>query len=90
MSGPVTLDDGIFEGLFKVGVGGLLTLGGWLWKNLVNDVRTLEKDQSAFKLEAERTFAKENTMQATLSRLHDRIDDVSADIKTLIKAVAEK
>jgi len=86
----MNVDDNIMEWAFKCIVGGILAVGAWLWKGLVNDVRSLEKDQSAFKLEVEKTFAKEVNVQATMARVHDRLDDISDDIKSLIRAVAEK
>lgn len=43
-----------------------------------------------FRLEAEKRFAKEETLQASLSRIHDRIDDMGKDIKTLIGRDANK
>lgn len=42
---------------------------------------------SAFKLEATEKFAKEVNVHASLSRLHDRMDEVSNDIKTILTRI---
>jgi len=86
----MNVDDGLFDWFFKIMVTGMIGVGAWLWKNLVHDVRDLEKDQMQFRLESEKTYAKDTSVQNSLSRIHDRLDDVSTDIKTLIRSVAEK
>lgn len=85
---------GFWEWAFKGIVGIVIAGAAWLWTGLVGDFRSMEKDQRAlershneFRLEAERTFVKEVSLQATLERLHLRIDDMSSDIKTLISKV---
>lgn len=59
-------------------------------KDIKEKQRKSEIDLLQYKIDSEKTFSKEATMQLTLSRLHDRLDEVSTDIKSLIKAVAEK
>lgn len=78
-----------FEWGFKGIVGLLLAVGAWCWKSLIGDVKLLERDQTDFKLHVLETYAKDSTLQSTLERLHGRIDIISADVKTLIKSVAE-
>lgn len=75
----------------------ILSIGAWLWRSLVGEVKQLGKRQTDLelnvisnKLEASNLYAKEINVQQTLARLHDRLDDVSKDIKELIRAVAEK
>lgn len=41
-------------------------------------------DLLEYKLDAEKYFAKDTTVQASLSRVHDRLDEIGDDIKTLI------
>lgn len=78
-----------FEWGFKGTVTILLGIGAWCWKSLVGDVKSLEKDYTNYKLHVTETYAKDTTLQSTLERLHGRIDIISADVKTLIKSVAE-
>lgn len=40
---------------------------------------------SQFKTEVANNYAKEATMQSSLERIHDRIDDVAKDIKQLLR-----
>lgn len=39
---------------------------------------------NTFKLEASNTFAKETSVQASLGRIHDRIDGMADDIKAIL------
>jgi len=48
----------------------------------------VEKSLDSYKIEAANTFAKEESMQASLARVHDRIDDVSSDTKEILKLLA--
>lgn len=82
----MTVDDGFFEWGFKAIIAGVLAMGAYMWRNLVGDVRTIERNQARFELDVEKTFVRETTV----SRLHDRLDGIETDIKTLIKSVAEK
>lgn len=92
----------------KETIGGLLALavavGSWLWCRVVSDVRDLEDDMHASKLDLSEfklhvaenhptkndIVAEANQNRETLSRLHDRIDVVSEDVKTLIGMVGKK
>lgn len=40
-----------------------------------------------YKTHVSEVYAKDATMQQSLARLHERIDDISVDIKTLIREV---
>jgi CII-binding regulator of phage lambda lysogenization HflD len=62
-----------------------------------SEVRVLHdaQDQSAlalakYMLDVERTFAKDASVQSSLGRIHDRLDEMSNDIKTLIGAVGQR
>lgn len=84
------MDDG-FISTILAGAGTLmLTVTGYFNHriNKVNDkaddnVKELDKH----KLHVSETYAKEMTMQQSLGRLHDRIDDVATDIKTILSKV---
>lgn len=82
----MTLDDTFFEWLFKLTVGGILGVGAWMWRNLVGDVRGIERNQSRIELEIEKNFVRNTSIE----RFHNRLDDIETDIKTLIRTVAEK
>lgn len=100
------LDQGsALSGWIEYGFKGLITivcmLGAFLWKTVVDDMKALQKQQdesyqrlfgdlAAHKLDAEKRFAKEETMQASLGRIHDRIDEIGSDIKVLIGRVGSK
>jgi hypothetical protein len=97
-------DIGWLEWAFKSVVGVTIALLGYFGLGLKNDiegvrsgVQGLSDSQNksalalaAYMLEVERTFAKETSVQSSLSRLHDRLDEVSDDIKTLIGAVGQQ
>ena len=65
-------------------------------EKIEDEQEKLDKDLSNHKLDAERRYAKEDTLQNSLSRIHNRldvtaskydIDELRADIKTLFKGV---
>lgn len=89
-------------------IGGLLAVAvatcGWLWSRIVTDLKGLEGDMHAskldlsqFKLHVAENHPTKNDIMAeatqtreTLSRLHDRIDVMSEDVKTLIGMVGNR
>lgn len=90
------------------GIGSLLSIiGGWFLKAHDKRIEGIEKNSvqimregialalslSEYKTDSEKRFAKEETMQASLSRIHDRLDltataadvyELRHDIKTLL------
>jgi archaellum component FlaC len=46
-------------------------------------------DLSAFQLDAERRFAKEEAVNNSLGRVHDRMDDIGKDIKTILTKLGD-
>lgn len=48
---------------------------------------TCSLDLERFKTDVANNYAKEVTMQNSLARIHDRIDEVSTDIKTILGKV---
>ena len=93
----MSTDDTWLDWAFKSLVGLLFIIGGYLGQGVKSDVRELQQDQAksslalaAYMLEVERTFAKDTSVQASLGRIHDRLDEVSDDIKTLIGAVGQQ
>jgi hypothetical protein len=90
----MTPDDTWLDWAFKSLVGLLFIIGGYLGQGVKSDVRELQKNQAqadlalaAYKLEVERTFAKDTSVQTSLARIHDRMDEIGDDIKKLIGAV---
>lgn len=84
--------------LFKYLWGAVMTLGAGVLSILTGralkahddirgDISDLFKDMSDHKLHVSETYAKDNTVQDSLKRVHDRIDIVSTDIKEILKAV---
>lgn len=85
------MSDGILspfiDGLFAV----CITGGGWLvnghrkrMEKLENDHDATQQDLADYKLDSEKRFAKEESMQFSLGRLHDRMDVISDDIKQIL------
>ena len=78
-----------------------VAVGGWLWREVVSDLRKLEDNVNAHVLDGEKfkrhvaeTYPTkfdlglvESKTRETLSRLHDRIDVVSEDIKEILAHV---
>ncbi len=63
-------------------------------KKLIGDVEALKKsdaecklDLANFKTEVATNYAKDATVQSSLSRIHDRIDSISDDIKQILQRV---
>ena len=79
------LVDGIIS-VFTLMVGWLLKSHNQRLRGMEDSQRIVEKDLSDHKLYAEKVFVKETT----LARIHEGIDELRDDVKTLIKAVAEK
>lgn len=79
-----------------------MSITGWLVKGHSDRLRQIEADTQStktelsdhkidderYKLEAEQRFAKDIAVQATLSRLHERIDEISADTKAILRNLA--
>jgi hypothetical protein len=98
MSDEITIPIAALGG--GTGLVGLLTvIGGYLFRSHDARLKAIEEDNKAnaaaarlvatdlseFELEAEKRFAKEETMQASLGRIHDRIDLLATkdDVKEL-------
>lgn len=78
-------------------------LTGWVFKGHNDRINKVETEQEAvqkdiaehkvdaerYKLEAEQRFAKDVMVQATLSRLHERIDEISVDTKAILRKCEE-
>lgn len=73
----------LVEWAFKGTVGLVLTTGGALWWRLTGKVDEIAKDLSKHEVEVARDYARNDS----LIRIHDRIDDMATDIKTLIGKV---
>lgn len=79
MDNPTTI-----EWAFKSLVVGVAAAGGWMWKRLAGDIRDNEKKLREHELYSERSFAKDVNVQNSLSRIHDRMDVISDDIKQIL------
>ena len=79
-----------------------MSVTGWLVKGHSDRLKKIEDDvkenktelsdhqieNERYKLEAEQRFAKDVTVQATLARLHERIDEISVDTKAILRNMA--
>jgi hypothetical protein len=83
-------EDPLLEWVFKGIVGTVITIFGWFYRSVSEDLKALQKEHNDFKLDVVNTYAKESSVQMSLGRIHDRLDSISEDIKALIKYIAEK
>lgn len=79
-----------FEVGFKIACGAFAGLVSWVWSGIVDDMKSIHreldeiKDKHAdFRIYSEREFEKRESTQLSLSRIHDRIDE-------LIQTIAKK
>lgn len=77
----------IIQGL----LGLIMAIGAWLWARAIRDIDNLEEhmqrsdlDHADFKTHVANTYSKEASTQASLSRIHDRIDKLPGEIVALI------
>jgi len=103
MSEEVTFFDVAFKILNGLAAA-LASIGLYLWTQLGkkfdgidNQIQRINTEQERcelnllqHKLEAEKTYAKQATVEYTLARLHERLDAISDDIKELITSVARQ
>ena len=73
-----------FEWVFKLAVMVGASISAWFFKNIWESINENRKDLSKLELHISENYEKKETVQASLSRIHDRLDDMSSDIKTLI------
>lgn len=73
----------IWEAAFKLLCGAFGALVTWVWIGNVDDMKALHKELASAKEDAnnhkiyiEREFEKRETIQVSLSRIHDRLDKI--------------
>lgn len=76
-------DQGLTDYLFKTAVGVLMAIGA-AWCSIIG--KKTEKNQEDL-AEYKVTVAEKYTTKDTLERIHDRMDDMSNDIKELLQKV---
>jgi uncharacterized protein YlzI (FlbEa/FlbD family) len=76
-------DSNLFEWVFKGLVGLVLGAGALMWKGLVKRVEDTEKGLNDHMLYSAKNYIEKDA----IDRVHERIDDVSKDIKTLLTRV---
>lgn len=76
-------DSGIHEAITGV-IGAVTTVFGYFGMRLIKQVDLNTSDLSAHRIDDANKFATRADVMDSLGRLHDRIDTVSEDIKTLI------
>ena len=77
----------LFDGLVTVALGGVSYFVNKNDTRIKKNEDLAEKTHNELadhKLDCEKRYAKEESMQACLSRLHDRIDTIGTDIKTIL------
>lgn len=84
-------DGGVFspiiDGAITIGLG----IGGWFVRShnkrlekIEDHANNVADDLASYKLDSEKRFAKEETTQFSLGRIHDRMDDIADDIKEIL------
>lgn len=63
----------------------LAGLGIWQLRKHDDKLNQMHLEFSDYKLEAEKRFAKDETMQSSLSRIHDRIDLLPEQIAKIME-----
>ena len=71
----------LIEWTFKGLVTLIMTAGGWTVSMLIRNTSKTKDDLAGHKLHVAENYAKADSLE----RIHDRIDEVSADIKTLLQ-----
>lgn len=81
---------GVLETIFKVVCAAFAGLAGWLWSGVVGDIKDVQKnlteltkEHADHRIYVEREFEKRSTIQLSLARIHDRLDQ-------LVQLMAEK
>ncbi len=100
-----TMIEDAYDWIAKSFIAGCVAVIAFFTKRVVSDVTELKKDSADCKLnlanyktEVSNTYSKETSTQASLSRIHDRMDkigedfqsglhEIRADIKALIAKV---
>lgn len=90
-----SVDDSILLALLK-GFGAVgIAIGGWIGRGMHSDIRKLKDDAGRcelriqeFRTHVSENYAKDASVQASLSRIHDRLDEMGnelgRDIKTIL------
>lgn len=88
--------ESFFVWLFKGTVGIILAIGAFIMKNLHSELvklrdkqGQLDMDLSAHKLEAEKRYAKEETLQSSLARVHERIDSMDVRVNSKLDKIQD-
>lgn len=82
-------------GLSIMGIGGLII--AFFTQRIIGDVDYLKKsdvdaklDLANFKTEVAKDYAKDQSVQQSLARIHDRLDDGFGELRNDIKALLQK
>ena len=88
--------DSFIEWIFKGFIAFAMTLAAFITKNLHTEIvkirdkqNSLDGDFRDHKLEAEKRYAKEETLQSSLSRVHQRIDRMDETLNLKLDKIHE-
>lgn len=88
------MDDNVFLKLLEHAWVVILGIAGFIMRGIISDVKDVKKEQGDCELRLEKfkthvsdTYSKEVNTQASLNRIHSRIDDMSTDIKEILRQV---
>lgn len=79
-------DGNLFDWAFKAIVGLLVTVLSWIAGRQVKASERTQRELDEHKLYAAKNYIEKDAMD----RVHDRIDEVSNDVKTLLSRVGER
>lgn len=96
----MTDDTNFLEWAFKGIVGGAFVVGGYLWLDLVKDVKSLGKSHADFQLDAEKRFVNQDgfrnfsqSIQQQLQTLQSSIqsnNNMTSEIRTNTAVLSER
>lgn len=82
---------------YKGVLGGATVLIGYFTKNLLDDMkdskiqlRQAQNDIAAHKLHVSETYAKDATIQQSLARVHDRMDEGFKELRNELRTINKK
>lgn len=77
----MTDEPNFFEWAFKGLVGGAFLVGGYLWSNLVQDMKTLSKSHADFQLDAEKRFVTNDDFGSFSHGIHQQLQTLQTSIQ---------
>jgi hypothetical protein len=85
MDNPMMDDVGFVSWFFKTITAIVLAIGGFFMRGLSMKIDKQEQDLHDHKLHVSDHYVKASDAKDSFNRVHNRLDDIANDLKTLIK-----